>query len=181
MGKNIKKKFIKLYDTQHAAVYRFLRLKVTSDETAQDLTSETFTKAWSAIVSDKKGYPQNDRAFLYRVARNILIDYYRSASRQKEFSMGSNAEAAQLASAPGVYAEDAREQIITRLDLTQNMSGIYAALLRLPPETAEIIAMRYIEDLSNADIAEILNKTEGSVRTTLSRGLKQLKEEITIS
>lgn len=178
MSKNIKKKFIKLYDTQHAAIYRFLRLKVSNDETAQDLTSETFTKAWSAIASNEASYPQNDRAFLYRVARNLLVDYYRSASRQKEFNIGDNVKVAQLASAGDVYIADAHEQITANLDLTQDMADIYAALLRLPPETAEIIAMRYIEDLTNAEIAEILDKTEGSVRTALSRGLKRLKEVI---
>src|SRR3990167_9106594 len=75
------KKFINAYDKYHAGIYRFLRLKVATDEIAQDLTSEAFTKAWNIITTENK-YPKNDRAYLYKTARNCLVDYYRKSYKE---------------------------------------------------------------------------------------------------
>lgn len=153
-------------------------LKVNSQATAQDLTSETFTRTLeyltgpaSAKATAGKSDPvkiENMQAFLYRTARNIVTDYYRQKSRTD---------------VPLDY--DSREIVdrevseSDRPDLAaaqgEQMSKIRTALAKMEGENADIVMWHYIEDMSIGDIARTLNKSEGAVRVALHRGLKELR------
>ena len=81
---NHKKEFGKIYDKNINQIYRFVFLKVSSREKAEDLTSEVFTRGWNRFKDGKK--IDNVRAFLYRVARNLIIDHYREKGRVRTIS-----------------------------------------------------------------------------------------------
>src|SRR3989344_4969700 len=85
---DLKIKFMQLYDKYHSGIYRFLRVKVATNEMAQDLASEAFIKAWDYLSRNPEKYPDNERAYLYKTAYNCMADHYRSAQSNKEFSVG---------------------------------------------------------------------------------------------
>lgn len=178
----LKEKFIKLYDKYHENIYRFLYFRVKNEETAQDLTSETFAKSWDFLSNAPTKYPDNPQAFLYRVARNLLTDYYRSAAKNREFSIGDQTTIAQLASTNSFDAPTtgvAPTPVVgEELDMRQNLDKVLSALQDMSEISAEVITLKYVEDMSNLEIAEVLGKSEGAVRTALSRAISELKTKL---
>ena len=175
-NKNLQNKFITLYDQHHVGIYRFLRFRVKNEETAQDLASESFTKAWDALSSGSTPYPHNPRAYLYKVAHNSLIDYYRSAVKNREVQIENQDILIHLASVN--INSNTKEQIEKNMDISQDMDKIYLALQDMSDLSTELITLKYVEDMSNSEIAEILDKSEGSVRTALSRALQELRKKV---
>ena len=173
--KNIKKNFISLYDKYHESIYRFLRFRVSEDEIAQDLTSETFTKAWDSVATSDTQYPSNERAYLYKIANNLLIDYYRSAQKNREVNIDNADVFVQLAS---TQTKDVEQSVGDRLDISKNMDSVFMMLQGLSELTVQAITLKYVEDMSNAEIAQILGKSEGAVRTIISRGLTELRNKL---
>src|SRR3989338_3378593 len=177
--KFLKEKFVKSYDKYHESIYRFLYFRVKSEQIAQDLTSETFTKAWDALGFGNIKYPDNERAYLYKIASNLLIDYYRSANKNREFLVGDQEIMAQLASTTGPpegpVVDSPSTTIGERLDVGQNLDKVLSVLQDMSEISAEVITLKYVEDMSNAEIAQILGKSEGAIRTALSRAISELK------
>jgi len=77
--KNLRKIFSKIYDRYIDKIYRFIFFKVNSQEIAQDLTSETFLKGWESFKNGTK--IENPQAYLYKTARNLVIDFYREKGK----------------------------------------------------------------------------------------------------
>ena len=87
--RNPKQKFSKIYNQHIEKIYRFIFLKVNSQERAEDLTSKTFLKGWEAFKNSgnsSQNTIDNPRAFLYKIARNLVIDYYREKGRTQIIS-----------------------------------------------------------------------------------------------
>lgn len=173
---NNKIRFIKLYDKHHADIYRFLRLKVSTNEIAQDLTSESFTKAWDAISSQRVQYPDNERAYLYKVAKNTLIDYYRKDKR--EISVDNEGIIDYFDNKATLLSANIPE---TALDLEKDMDMVYSALGKMSVYHADLITLKYVQDLKNSEIAEILNKPEGTVRVAIHRAMQELRKQINLT
>src|SRR3989344_1984385 len=86
---NPRKEFSKIFDSCINKIYRFVFVKVSSEEIAQDLTSETFLKGWEAFQASygQDGQKiENPQAFLYKIARNLVVDYYRQKGRTQVIS-----------------------------------------------------------------------------------------------
>ena len=162
-------------DKCHESFYLFLRFRVSEDEIAQDLTSETFTRAWDSVATSSMQYPDNERAYLYKIANNLLIDYYRSAQKNREVTINNVDVFVQLASA---QTKDVEQRVEDRLDISKNMDSVFLMLQDLSELTAQAITLKYVEDMSNAEIAEVLGKSEGAIRTIISRGLAELREKL---
>ncbi len=163
------KEFSKIYDQYIGKIYRFIFLKVNSQETAQDLTSETFTRAWSKFNDSQDPNPkvQNWQAFLYQIARNLLADLYRENDKFQVVSASSVAD-------PPSSAIDLEEKAILGSDMEQ----VRAGLAKLGEEQQEVIIWRYLDGLSTKEIAEILDKPEGTIRVILHRALATLREKL---
>lgn len=172
MSEFSKENFIKLYDEYHVGIYRFLRVKVANEEIAQDITSDTFLRGWEYLSKNPDKYPENPRAYLYRTAHNCLVNYYRK--NKKEVPMEENI----------IEFLDKKQKnaIITdvsgKSDIVE-MERIYKAIKGLSEDNTELITLKYIEDLSNSEIAEVLDKNEGAVRTALSRAIQELRRSLT--
>jgi len=159
--------FIELYDSYHAALYRFLLLRVGRVETAQDLTSETFLKAWRSL--SKNGPVAHPQAYLYRIATTTLADHYKKNGR--EVSVDEEFLASSLDNM-------AKSATINDFADPVELARVSRALTRLPDDYAVVITLRYIEDLAHGEIAEAMERSEGAVRVLLTRALKALKEEL---
>lgn len=163
--KNPRKKFSKIYDQYINKIYRFIFLKVNSQDIAEDLCSETFLKGWEVFKNDSNKI-ENPQAFLYQIARNLVIDHYREKGRT------------QFVSADCVPIEDPRPTIEERSFLNSDIDKIRMVLANLKQDYQEVIIWHYIDDLSITEIAKLLNKSEGTIRVMLHRALKTLKQKL---
>lgn len=157
--------FSEIYDKYFDKIYRFIYYKVSHRETAEDLTSVTFTKALENIKkfnADKGLFS----AWLYKIARNNTIDYYRS---KKEISDIDNV--------PNLYHEENFAENMTK---NQQLQNIKEKLDILSEDQREIIVMRVWNEMSYKEISEVVGKSENNCKVIFSRSIKQLKYSLTI-
>ncbi|MDD4062416.1 MAG: sigma-70 family RNA polymerase sigma factor [Candidatus Pacebacteria bacterium] len=161
---DIKKEFGQVYDEYVESIYRFIYIKVNSKDIAEDLTSETFTRAWNAFSKSKSnGIPiDNMRAFCYRTARNIVIDYYKSKSLNS-------------VSLDSVQVIDESVDIEKRAMINSDMDMVMQAITKLKDEYQDVIIWRYLDEMSVPEIAELLGKSEQATRVMIHRAMTSLK------
>lgn len=153
-----------LYDHYFKQIYRFIFLKVNHKEDAQDLTHQVFLQAFKKIGDyEEKGFPFS--SWLYKIARNEIIDFYRSKKTNVALEELEN-----------VLTDANQENIKDRLDLKIQIEKVRLALKKIKPEYQDVIIMRFIEDLSIKEVAEILNKTEGAIKLIQHRAIASLKK-----
>jgi len=163
---NSRKIFSEVYDQYIEQIYRFVFLKVSSEEIAEDLTSEVFTRAWESM---KGGADiKNCRAFLYQIARNKVIDHYREKGKN------------QVVSAEFEPIIDPRENLEERAILNSDLEVVKKAITNLKDDYQNVIIWHYLDDLPIPEVSKILDKSEDATRVLLHRALKSLKDELNI-
>ncbi|MFA5791847.1 MAG: RNA polymerase sigma factor [Candidatus Paceibacterota bacterium] len=159
-------KFEKAYREYALGILRHVYFRVNNWDVAQDLTQETFFKAWRNIAEGKIEEIKNFKAFFYKIANNTIIDYYRS---KKEISLDGMEEVETMAI---IEAEQENE-----VDLEIEKKRLERYLFDLKDEYKQILIMRYIDDLSIKEISQITDKTRGNVRILIYRALQVLKKK----
>lgn len=159
---NLRNVFSKIYDKYIAKIYRFIFLKVDSREIAEDLTSETFLRGWKAFQNQKE--IENPQAFLYQIARNLVIDYYRQKGK------------IQFVSTENVSIADPRQNLEEKILARSDLDTIKLALADLKEDYQNVIIWHYLDDLSIREISNLLDRTEDATRVLLHRALKTLRE-----
>ncbi len=159
---NKRRKFGKLYNKHISEIYRFVFLKVSSSDIAEDITSETFKKGWE--VFQKEPAVSNFRAYLYQVARNLVIDYYRT---KKEHLSSDDLE-----------ITDTKEDVEKKAILKDEMETVKRAMKNLKDDYQDIIIFRYLEEMEISEIAKLTQKSEGSIRVLTHRALEALEKEL---
>lgn len=155
--------FGELYDAYVERIYRFIFFKVNNQAEAQDLASETFLKFWQYVKADKP--IKNVNALLYTIARNLVIDHYRS--RQRQYDQEVPIDQIEIADQRDYLAEH-----VQRSTLEQ----VAAGMKELKDEYREVIALRFLDELSVGEIAKVVGKSRGAVRVLIHRALKALRE-----
>lgn len=158
--------FIKAYDLYVDQIYRFIYFKVGSKEEAEDLSSLVFLKTWGHIRTNGLTTYTSLKPLLYKISRNIIIDHYRKTNREKSLII-NNLENLDII--------DDKQDIIKKTDSKIDLLVIETKLPQLKDEYREIIILRFINDLSIKEIAEILNKSKGNIRVLIYRALNALK------
>jgi len=157
--------FGRLYDRYIGQIYRFVLVKVNGKAEAEDLTHDVFLSAWQNL----KGYRDQGHPFsswLYQIARNRVIDHYRT--KKAHASIEETDE--ELFKVVGVV----ENTLETRL----TMEKIKSALARLSPDQQDVIMMKFVEDLSNEEIAKAMDKSEGAIRLLQFRAIQNLKDQL---
>ncbi len=165
---NSRQKFSKIYDRYIDSIYRFILIKVSSSQVAEDLTSETFLRSWEKYRQKKEQSIKNPKAYIYRVARNLVVDFYRE--RGQTTIMSIEQEEIELES-----EEDDIEKKQQQIDTLQD---VRKALVKLKPDYQDVVILRYVDGLPLRDIAKIMNKSYGATRVILHRAMEQLKQEV---
>ena len=160
----LQKQFAKLYDKYIEKIYRFIFLKVNSQEIAEDLTSEVFTRGWESFKQEKCDI-KNPQAFLYQIARNLVVDHYRQKGQAQLISVDA---------VPLIEGIDLEEKIIQKSEV----NDVKAALAHINEDYKEIIIWYYLDELSVPEIAKILNKSEEAVRVQIHRALLALRRQM---
>jgi len=157
-----KEAFSQLYDHYFSKIYRYVLFRVSGQEEAEDLTHEVFLSAWKNMPRYKeKGFPFS--SWLYSIARNSVIDSYRTNKKTIQI---------ELASEEFIKVESTDE---TSLDNTLEFEKVKNAIGLLKPQYQEILILRFIEEMSHGEIASATGKSEGAIRLMQHRALKELK------
>ncbi len=155
-----------LYGHYVAQIYRFVYLKTGSKAEAEDLTHDVFLSAWQNIGTYRhRGHPFS--SWLYQIARNKVIDHYRT----RKFT--APIDEATLAIA------DLAAQTEHAADQSMELDRIQLAMRELSDEHQNILILRFVDDLTPGEIAETLGKTEGAVRLMQHRAIKNLRAILT--
>lgn len=161
---SINKQFGDIYDQYIDKIYRFIYIKVNNQETAQDIASKVFLKAFEAYKKPNAKI-DNVGAFLYRIASNAVIDFYRERGRTNVVSSEVIAEVA-----------DNREDIYEKAIFGADVTAVKIAILKLNQDQQDLIIWHYLDDISIGEIAEIQGKPAGTIRVALHRALKSLRD-----
>lgn len=153
--------FASVYDLYIGKIYNFIFYKTLHQPLAEDLTSQTFLKAWKNIKQFQGG---NFSAWLYSIARNLVIDHFRA---QKEFL-----------NIDDCWDLQASDDIFKEVDDRLKIEKIKTAFSQLNSKEREILILRFWQDLSFKEIALILQKNEGAVKMSFGRAVNALKKEM---
>jgi len=156
--------FSDLYRRYAGLVLRFLVARLRDPELAQDLTQEVFIRVLKAIGTFKYQGEKSFLSWIYAIASNVMISYIR---RRKAPHLSLEDEI-NLADPAG---QDAVSSIFNRVSLQQAMS-------KLTDDQQQVLTLRFYGDMSNAEIARQLNKTEGAVKALQHRALQSLQQII---
>ena len=159
------KKFVRVYDRYVKKIYRFVYLKVSSQEIAEDITSEVFLRVWKRYRKQELDNIKDPGSFLYKTAKNLLVDYYRKRTKIAVMSLEDKKE-----------IPDAGQQIDKKEIVRQDIEKISNAISQLKDEHQDLIIWYYIEEVPISEIAKITNKTENAVRVAIHRAMNKLKE-----
>lgn len=159
--KGDKDAFGKIYKIYFSKIYRYCRINLRSETEAQDVVQETFLKAWRSISSFSVYDGGSIQAFLFRIARNNIIDLSR---KKRELSLEAALEVAS--------SDDFEDE----LDKKGDIEMVQAALSKLKEEDKQIVVLKFFEEMPSVEIAQVMNVNEGAVRVRLHRALKKLKE-----
>lgn len=154
-----------IYEKYVKKIYNFTYYKTMSKETAEDLTSQTFLKALRKI--DQFKLDGSFSAWLYQIARNNVIDHYRSQKPE------SNIEDAWDLSSDTDIEND--------LDVQQDLNTAKEYLQKLDSNQREIAMLRLWEQMSYQEIAQITGKTETNCRMIFSRTMSKMRKEVIIA
>ena len=154
--------FGELYSFYLDQIYRYVFYHVRDRMTAEDITEEVFIKAWKAI-SSCKGKEKTFLAWLYRIARNHLINTVRSTKKVTSIEKDNLIDV--------IESKTRVEEEIENRELLEMIT-------RLPENQKQVILLKFIEGLDNREIAKIMGKNEGAIRISQMRALATLREKL---
>jgi len=155
--------FLQTYDQYADAIFRFALVKVSDRARAEDITQEVFMRFWQALR--KETVLRNDRALLYAIARNLIIDWYR---KKKEASLDALSE-------EGFEAKGTDEVPILQNAMNEE---VLAVIHTLDEPSRESLLLRFVEGFSPAEIAELRGETPNAISVRINRALKKVREHL---
>ncbi len=152
--------FSQLYGFYFEKIYKFIYFRVNHKEAAEDLCEDVFVRAWSKI---KHVSEESFGGWLYSIAKNRIIDYYRQNKSTVDLSEVEN-------------ILEAEENIVDRANLQFDQKLLLEMVKKLPPDQQIIIQLKFIEGLENSEISELIAKKEGAIRVLQHRAIQNLQK-----
>ena len=158
--------FGELYERYLDKIYSYVYYRTGNHHDAEDLTARVFFRAMAHIDSyTERGVPF--QAWLYRIAHNLVANWHRDRGRRKVIPLDEFIAASLKSDAPDKQAEDQEE-----------LKALRDAIRRLPDERQQLLLLKFVEHLSNAEIGAIMDRTEGAVKSLYHRTLIALRDEL---
>jgi RNA polymerase sigma-70 factor (ECF subfamily) len=161
-SKDKEQHFFDMVEAYQDAIFRFIYFRVTNRAVALDITQDTFTKTWLYLAGDKT--IDHDEAFLYRTARNAVIDYFKkSKSASLDVLMEAGFDPGSMKTVDEVFREDDIETVRSLLET-------------LDEESQQIIFMRFTEEKPIEEIATLFDTTVNAMTVRIHRIIKKLRK-----
>ena len=160
--------FGRLYERYMEQIYRYLYYRVSDRDEAEDLTETVFVKAWEALPRFR---PRGAtfRAWLYRIAHNLVANFHRDRSRKKEISLDN---------LPGQALPQRDPHPESHAVHKQEVEDLLETIRDLADNRQELLILKFIDQLSNAEIGQIMRKSEGAIKSLYHRTLLELREKM---
>jgi RNA polymerase sigma-70 factor (ECF subfamily) len=155
-----------LYECYVTRIYNYIFYRIGSSYDAEDLTERVFMRALRHIGNyNNRGLPFS--AWLYRIAHNLVANWYRDNSRRKEIPLDDGILTSHQSSFPEqeVLHSEERERLLR-------------VIRKLPPDRQQLVILKFVDHLSNAEIGQIMGRTEGAVKSLYHRTLLTIRDEL---
>jgi RNA polymerase sigma-70 factor (ECF subfamily) len=163
-AKKSPEKFVTLYDKYFDQIYRYIYRRVNDKDTVEDLVSQTFHDALRHLKSfEWRGYPFS--SWLYKIAHNNVLKWYRDSKKMNVVDLD----------AAGTLKDETIDQHLSAVQ-KEDQNEIQDLLAQLEPQEREIIRLKYFEEVSNIEIAEIMGLSANHIGVKVYRALKKLKQ-----
>jgi RNA polymerase sigma-70 factor (ECF subfamily) len=168
LAKTDREAFGELYERYVTKIYNYIYYRTSNQHDAEDLTARVFFRAMSHIENYvDKGVPF--QAWLYRIAHNLVANWHRDRGRRRIIPLDEYVASQLSSEAPDQHAED-----------TEERERLLAAIKRLPADRQQLLVLKFVEHLSNAEIGEIMERTEGAIKSLYHRTLTALRDDLKI-
>jgi len=158
--------FGSLYRRYVDRIYNYICYRMGNDQDAEDLTARTFYRAIEHFPDyEDRGAPFS--AWLYRIAHNLVANWHRDHSRRKMISVDDLVLRAPKGKGPAATTEKSDDE-----------DKMLAAVRKLAPDRQQLIILKHVEGMTNAEIGEVMGRTEGAVKSLYHRTLVTLREEL---
>jgi RNA polymerase sigma-70 factor (ECF subfamily) len=158
--------FGQLYERYLARIFNYVYYRTGNTHDAEDLTARVFQRAMNHIRNyTDRGIPFS--AWLYRIAHNLVANWHRDRSRKREIPLDD------LPVLPAKTEHPERNLV-----RSQERDVLLRMIRRLPPERQTLLILKFVENLSNAEIGEIMGRSEGAVKSLYHRTLLALRDQL---
>jgi RNA polymerase sigma-70 factor (ECF subfamily) len=158
--------FTEIYEAYFDKIYRYVTLKIGDRTEAEDMTQQVFLKALESISSFKwQGAPFS--AWLYRIAHNQIVDYFRRQNKRPD-TLRDDA----------VVVSESNPQKTTEQRI--NMEQVMAATQQLTEAQREVISLRFTSEMSTAEVAKIMGKSQGAVKALQHSAIVALRKNLLV-
>ncbi len=162
--------FTELYEEYFDKIYRYIVLKIGDRTEAEDMTQQVFLSALRSISSFKwKGVPFS--AWLYRIAHNQVVDYLRKKTSRPSTPLDESLNISDS-------KKDSNPQLMTELSL--DIEQLLSATQRLTEAQREVISLRFTSDLSTAEVAKTMGKSQGAVKALQHSAIIALRKTLLV-
>jgi RNA polymerase sigma-70 factor (ECF subfamily) len=152
-----------LYDRYVGRIYSYIYHRVGQADLAEDLTAQVFARMLEAI-QEGRAWRTSFSGWLYRIAHNLVVDHYRRRGR---------ATFVELEEAQPIVADEADP--VRKVEARLESEHLRAALAKLTEEQAQVIALRFLDEFSIAEVAAMMDKTEGAIKALQYRAVLALR------
>jgi RNA polymerase sigma-70 factor (ECF subfamily) len=158
--------FGQLYERYAERIFNYVYYRTGNQYDAEDLTARVFQRAMNHIVNyTDRGVPFS--AWLYRIAHNLVANWHRDRSRKQEIPLDD----LPILPAKGDHPE-------RNLVRSQEEEALLRMIRKLPPERQNLLILKFVEDMSNAEIGKIMGRSEGAVKSLYHRTLLALRDQL---
>jgi RNA polymerase sigma-70 factor (ECF subfamily) len=158
--------FSYIYEHYVSRINSYIFYRIGSEADAEDITSRVFYRAFGHIGNYvDKGVPFS--AWLYRIAHNLIANWHRDSHRRKEVPLEDQLELPSHSDHPE-----------RALEKSQEMELLLVGIRQLSPDRQQLLILKFVEDYSNAEIGDIMGKSEGAIKSLYHRALIALREEM---
>jgi RNA polymerase sigma-70 factor (ECF subfamily) len=158
--------FGQLYERYVGRIYNYIYYRTGSSFDAEDLTERVFFRALRHIRNyTDRGLPFS--AWLYRIAHNLVANWHRDNSRRKEVPLDD-----------GLMSPHHGELPESELLHSEERERLLSVIRCLPVDRQQLLILKFVEHMSNAEIAEIMGRTEGAVKSLYHRTLLSLRDDL---
>lgn len=155
-----------LYERYVGRIYNYIYYRTGNHQDAEDLTARTFYRALKHLPRYvDRGAPYS--AYLYRIAHNAVANWHRDNSRRQIISIDELVMRTLKRKGPASLAQKHEEQAL-----------LLQAARRLAPDRQQLLILKFVEQMRNAEIAEVMGRTEGAIKSLYHRTLVALREEV---